>query len=60
MEYFQIREAELRAHHHNMMNNNTGSTRRSKSKSTEDMNVGECYRKYNNIKKFYCVYSVKS
>lgn len=34
-----VREAELRAaHHHNMLNNNL-SGRRSKSKSTEDMNT---------------------
>lgn len=39
---FQSRESDRHsAHHHNMINNNTSGSRRTKSKSTEDMNMGE-------------------
>lgn len=39
---FQSRESDRHAaHHHNVINNNTSGSRRTKSKSTEDMNMGE-------------------
>ncbi|GBP14284.1 Protein still life, isoform SIF type 1 [Eumeta japonica] len=35
-----IRDSDMRSmHHHNLLNNNTATARRSKSKSTEDMNM---------------------
>lgn len=38
----QGRESERHsAHHHNVINNNTSGSRRTKSKSTEDMNMGK-------------------
>ncbi|XP_047020243.1 protein still life, isoform SIF type 1 isoform X3 [Helicoverpa zea] len=39
---FQSRESDRHAaHHHNVINNNTSGSRRTKSKSTEDMNMEE-------------------